>query len=898
VVVKPSGILIRRFGSKEKAEQFTKAVQKTHRPATGGDDDDPSQYIKPASPKPEPYVEEPIEGIKPGSEVIVKTESGHTVATTTPKKTIQELTSQGQIVEGIYHRPLSGGIGHKTHDIVFTKTPQERLKDIKYTTLTKINEREQLSRGGGTESLGVYPDTYIQYDSSGYGTLIRGKDIVKPNYEDIQGKRDKALFGAVAGIIGVPDPIKEPYVKLQTTVYRSSQDVFMGIENYWSIGESGFDKGPLGASTEYMKQRIINREIYDRYIWDKDTRSTYGFIGRAATSPPGLVISSYMLGSGIGSLKAASPTLGTITQAGLVGKGTSDVVIAAYEGDTTRLRNIGLSLPFAFAGYGMGYRAGYTATPKNIFSTRFTKLVDSTPYVNRIFSEISRFRQIGTEQQIMAGSVRDYPFYAFEGTKPPVGFRIKSFVKSINLKEPSAFYYMQRYASYSQDRSDILLSGKPAYGSSDIMMSYKSPKLWGGYETSWSYYRYSLLEQQRWFPQRQHLYTYIKASELGRWSDKYLFDPDTTTMLPLESKPLGFVKIRDETRYIGEAIPLKQYGESRLIEISESPGFELYSEAYSGYDPIKNYRGFIHDVYQPRYVEPYSDFAKPGLPKASDTSGTWGWQPKRVFSNITPFKYKAFESNVTKTGLSQPESLTITRMVKPYHFDTTIPTGTKTVYTPTSIDTGRLFNYGTITGWKPTLSGLAFLEEGIYTGRHSYWDNVFKNVKQLDIKNIDKKLGINTKIKPTGVGVISFDKISSIGSVGTATGMLNINQPKMSMESRSITSNINTSMNINLNMNDMMNRQIKLNDSMLKTIITTKSEYKTKYVPSYNFDYPKPYEPYRTKPVKTVIPIFDEQKSYKKFTSKFFKTSWFGRGYRVRKLKIPRLKELLKGSVI
>jgi hypothetical protein len=87
-------------------------------------------------------------------------------------------------------------------------------------------------------------------------------------------------------------------------------------------------------------------------------------------------------------------------------------------------------------------------------------------------------------------------------SKPPSLFeRVKS-----SVFEPSSFEYRQLYGLTGMERSGILVRGRTPYGAShdittleqimgkrpDPFMSY-TPSKWGGYDTSWSFYRQSLI---------------------------------------------------------------------------------------------------------------------------------------------------------------------------------------------------------------------------------------------------------------------------------------------------------------------------------------------------------------------------------------------------------------------
>ncbi len=156
----------------------------------------------------------------------------------------------------------------------------------------------------------------------------------------------------------------------------------------------------------------------------------------------------------------------------------------------TKTAQYGMIFSSAIAG---GYWASRPSTIAAYHKT-VQKLgtVKELPGVRSIYGKISRF----TETHAMRQTVKDYPFYSWEGQKLPLGSRVKGrLIELFHEPRPKDYFTPVDY------RGELLLESRP-YGTSkqvtsweqisgkrpDPFTSYRPTKVWGGYEASWSLY--------------------------------------------------------------------------------------------------------------------------------------------------------------------------------------------------------------------------------------------------------------------------------------------------------------------------------------------------------------------------------------------------------------------------
>ena len=506
-------------------------------------------------------------------------------------------------------------------------------------------------------------------------------------------------------------------------------------------------------------------------------------------------------------------------------------------------------------------------------TNRFNRSIEKFPGLNRQIQNVKSFRQVGYEQKLMAQSVKDYPFHSLEGTKAPLGYKVRSYFKNINYKEPGPSYYIQKYGTgKGVTRSDALYN-RPPYGKLDLFAQ-RAPAKWGGYETSWNYYRGSMVMEGYRDTGFIREFQKTRVSSVVR-NNKYLFEPKTKQVIKLE------------TDY---KTPIAYKG--KVIELSNRPGFEFRTPEYT--DPTKIYRGQVTNI-ELKYTKPYPDLAKGGLPKARDVGEVMGYQAVRQTS-YTPWKFKpvvkgggysskggqVLNLNTVNRGVSTGNSVLndiskyewYAKPWKPYTKNIDI---VKTKAGPIVVfarEGNMVFG--------PTF--LNFLEEGTGTAS-GYWDKTIKDIRS------QSKTGTGfINISKTDIGTVNLNKMG----MGILTG----SALKISSLNRMGQSTINASIQNQLSLQSSMLKQ----DQLLKQKLDYKLLTSTVTIPKtvYNYDY-------------TFENTFDKYfgRSYKKTPGnpllpednlagfmKRYKTplpNIFGRGYRYRRIKVPKLENLFRG---
>ncbi|MBD3263561.1 MAG: hypothetical protein GF375_00480 [Candidatus Omnitrophica bacterium] len=668
-----------------------------------------------------------------------------------------------------------------------------------------------------------------------------------------------------------------------------SEVILAGFANpamWWDQLTKGEGFKQISDKSYTMQKKLYNEQyksyvIEDVILADPMKYIVYPFaIGAGFTAGFGAVGAA---GAGAAGTTTGAALTGFATYAPIVTGGTMAGVVGADIGysaaleqagklpeGTTGTKTLAIGMSVLSAGAGAEWasnpqtQAAFKQFGQNA-SNKFNASIKKFPALDKQIQAVKNFRSIGYEQRIMAQSVRDYPFHSLEGTKAPVGYRVKSFLQNLNFKEPSASYYIQKYAPSSNKRSDILIAGRKPYGSQDLFMSQRAPAKWGGYETSWDYYRGTLAAEgykdtgfiREYYPRRPSM---VKVNN-------YLFDPKTKQVIKLET---------DYTKPI-------EY-KSKVVELSERPGFELRTPEYS--DPLKFYKGKVTNL-KTKYTEPYPDFAKGGLPKSKDMGEVWGFEQVRQTS-VTPWKFKPVVKGGGKTPGSQQITQAINKSVRVSSSYKGIGDITKyewyrpplrsVSYAPTIGRGGvRMPGGYAIASGAVSIGFLNFLEEGTGTAS-GYWDKTIKDVRSQS---------------KTGTGFISLNKMG-IGLIpGSRVNLASLNKSGLNMINKNM-QNVS-----NIQAQGLKQDQFLKQDQIFKTVSLTSTIPKNVYDYDYKFkdqdfdDYfkevGKPKTPFVFPPEDALSGLFKK--------GKLPKVNILGRGYRYRRVKVPKLEDLFKGGI-
>ena len=808
MVVKPSGILIRRFGSKEKAEQFVKNVQKSHRPATGGDDDDPSQYTKQVSPKPQPKPE------PSGKEVIVKTESGHTVATTTPEKTIQELTSQGQLVSGIYERPLSGGIGRKIYDVSYT--PQSKLRMVKAAAARQIKERQlkkiEENRIDSPMDLMKTPE-WKSYISSPRGQAQRtamARSIQESRVKEA-GQTYK-LSIPVLGWFGIGEPYEGSLI--------GGTMVDTGIKQ-----PSGWEQYNISAVSVYdypaAEKRMANIMFQEMKKTDSDYETAFYSHLSSRTRK------IYAAGEATTDFALLPITLSQTAEKYLTGKG-------------------GLTHPFKRIRTGEAKITGVIPEPSEKLapyritrtSGAFTGLVGEG--VERLGGPRSDFFQMAYKyptETVWATGGEYLGFRVFQAGigKLKLGEKTVGGVKRTIRQLPIQTAKFERFLKYTPMRTE---SGALVQGRFfRLLRNVKATRTVRTAE-GWAHGR---LIRVRTYPLKKTIF--YKKEPFGVTSDGFNIR--------------GSLKI-----YKGRGRP--EWVSTRMAEQFIIGKEFTFVHKYDPFGYRYQYSG-VKEVFKPRgIIWKRIKIQQIGITERS---------PRLLGTNL-PVKNYGFDGWVRSKVTTAPKVEPIVGISDPYKLGSRlwlseeataslVRPSTSLTYRP-MMSAGRM--HGGISGIDiiriPVTSVDKYLSSSMLTGS--------KIISELDL-NEDYFI---KQIEHSKTTPVIENKMLKFMETGKRVSPLVINKL----------------------LEEQIQQQYK--STKMKTPTIMDQQYLT--IQQHKPPTVRPLSPtvsFKTKPHVPKI-IITEQKYPYSFSSKFFKTSWFGRGYRVRKLKIPRLKELLKGSVI
>jgi len=595
----------------------------------------------------------------------------------------------------------------------------------------------------------------------------------------------------------------------------------------------------------------------------------FGAVGSAGAAASGTATGTVLTG-----FATYAPIVTGGTMAGIVGADIGYSAALEQAGKlpegTTGTKAIAIGMSVLSAGAGAEWaanpqtQAAFKQFGKNA-NNKFNASIKKFPALDKQIQNIKTFKSIGYEQRIMAQSVRNYPFHSLEGTKAPVGYRVRSFIQNVNLKEPSASYYIQKYTPGQTSRGDILTAGRKPYGSQDLFMAQRAPVKWGGYETSWDYYRGSMAMEgykdtgfiREYYPRRPSM---VKVNN-------YLFDPKTRQVIKLEA---------DYTK------PIDYKG--KVVELSERPGFEFRTPEYK--DPIKFYRGKVINL-KTKYTKPYPDFAKGRIPKDVLQGETY-IGIKGIKSSYSPWKFKPVVTGGGKTPGSQQITQAINKSVRASsssykgisditRFEWYQPPLKSVSYAPTIGRGGvRMPGGYAIASGAVSIDFLNFLEEGTGTGS-GYWDKQIKDVRS------QSKTGTGfINISKKGIGLIPGSRIDIASLNKQGINIINKNMQNIS----------------NIQAQGLRQEQFLRQDQLIKQVTLTTTLPKTPYDYDYKFKEPT-YDDYFKEVEKPKTPFVlppDDALSGLFKRGKMPKANILGRGYRYRRIKVPKLEDLFKGG--
>ena len=594
------------------------------------------------------------------------------------------------------------------------------------------------------------------------------------------------------------------------------------------------------ADKSYSMQQKIRKEDYKNY-----------FIQDVALSDPmKYIVYPFAAGAGISAgfgavgaagATAAGTTTGTVltgyaTYAPWVAGGVMSAAVGADIGYTAALEKAG-KLPEGYTGtkvIALGMSAVSAAAGAGWASSPATK---------------ASFRRFGSNTKSSFNkAVEKLPGLnkQYQNIKTFKASGIENKLMASNVKN---FYSPKKNIQYGINRSDILTAGRPAYGTRNIFAQ-RPPAKWGGYETSYSFYNTSITGER--FPIRQRI---IKP-------DKYVFDSRRNIATPLEYK---------------YNIPPRFKGQ--VTEVSEMKGFDFKRLSYT--DPVKTYQGKVTNV-KVKSMESMPRLAGKGLPRAIDTGEVYGFQDSFKSSPWTFKTTMKVEPGGPQVGRQNAISKTVNRSIvktnknlgniNKYEWYQAPP---KTISYSPSVGRSyfRVPSGYTIASGGVSLSYLEFLEEGTSTGS-SYWD---KNIK--DARSINKM----------GTGIINKPGLK-IGSLpGSLMGSISSNA--LAVTPRNIQSVFN------IQSLGLSQAQGLKQDQILKTDLKMFSLGKTVYDYDYNFkdiiDRGYTDRGYKIKP-----PFgFPQKDVYNVRLMKSYipKANILGRGYRYRRIKVPKIENIFKG---